>query len=114
MTDEFFGKLHINEAHMNAVSKIYDDTGTGFSVSEGTVEELSELITAICKCRRYGAPVIAGLTPFDHRIDNLVEEIAHVIICIRCLCRDYNISPEEIQARIIEKDKILYACEDDN
>ena len=101
MTDEFFGTLHINHEHMNAVDNVYDNLN--FSIAEATIEELSELITAISKWNRYD-----GLDKYGPNIDNVIEEIAHVIICIRCLCRRYGIFPEEIQAKIIEKDKKLY------
>lgn len=101
MTDEFFGTLHISDEHMDAVDRLYGDSW--FSIPEGTVEELSELITAISKWKRYDA-----LDQYGSNIDNVIEEIAHVIICIRCLCRRYNIFPEEIQAKIIQKDKELY------
>ena len=45
MTDEFFGTLYISDEHMDAVDRVYGDSW--FSIPEGTIEELSELIMGL-------------------------------------------------------------------
>lgn len=52
------------------------------------MEECSELIQAISKCKRYGC--------MDNYRDNLIEEIADVLFAIDELKLIYNISDEAI------------------
>ena len=54
------------------------------------MEESSELIKAITKAERY-----PGQTT---KIDNIVEEVADVLICIEYLKMIYNIDQEEIES----------------
>lgn len=61
------------------------------------VEEPSELIKAITKAERY-----PGQTT---KIDNVVEEIADVLICIEYLKMVYDIDQEEIENWINKKIK---------
>ena len=53
------------------------------------MEECSELIQAISKCKRYGGFI-------DNHRDNLIEEIADVLFAIDELKLIYNISDEAI------------------
>lgn len=53
------------------------------------MEECSELIQAISKCKRYGC--------VDKYRDNLIEEIADVLIIINELQLIYNISNADIE-----------------
>ena len=60
------------------------------------MEECSELIQAISKCKRYGC--------VDKYRDNLIEEIADVLIIINELQLIYDISDNDIES--IKKYKI--------
>ena len=53
------------------------------------MEECSELIQAISKCKRYGC--------VDKYCDNLIEEIADVLIIINELQLIYDISNDDIE-----------------
>lgn len=53
------------------------------------MEECSELIQAISKCKRYGC--------VDKHRDNLIEEIADVLIIINELQLIYDISNDDIE-----------------
>ena len=53
------------------------------------MEECSELIKAISKCKRYGC--------VDKHRDNLIEEIADVLIIINELQLIYDISNDDIE-----------------
>lgn len=57
------------------------------------IEELSELIRAICRIQRYGEKL--GGTNFPKY--NLTEEIAHVYLVLNHLRIKYDISVESIQ-----------------
>ena len=61
------------------------------------MEEPAELIQAISKVERYPDEV--------DRIENVVEEIADVLICIEYLKMIYNIDQEEIENWINKKIK---------
>lgn len=63
------------------------------------MEESSELIKAITKAERYPGQAT--------KIDNIVEEVADVLICIEYLKMIYNIDQEEIQSWINKKIKRL-------
>ena len=54
------------------------------------MEECSELIQAISKCKRYGGFI-------DNHRDNLIEEIADVLIIINELQLIYDISDNDIE-----------------
>ena len=58
------------------------------------MEECSELIQALSKQIRYN-------TGID--LKHVVEEMAHVIICIRLICRIYDIDPNDIKKEIMRK-----------
>lgn len=89
--DDFFGNLHISDKHLEALREEY---GYKVTLSEvGLMEECSELIQALSKRIRATNP----------NKDNIIEEMAHVIICIRLVCLQLNISPDDIQKEIYKK-----------
>lgn len=89
--DPFFGKIHISDKHLEALREEY---GYKVTLSEvGLMEECSELIQALSKRIRATNP----------NKDNIIEEMAHVIICIRLVCLQLNISPDDIQQEIMKK-----------
>lgn len=66
------------------------------------MEECSELQKAISKCLRFeqGDRFVA-----DNQRENLIEEIADVLICIEQLQVMYSIDHEEIEAMKLAKEK---------
>jgi len=95
--DDFFEHLYISGKHLDAVDALYDNTGKvayGKMACVGLMEECSELIQALSKRIRYG-------TGID--LKHVVEEMAHVIVCIRLVCDIYNIEPSDIQKEIMRK-----------
>lgn len=89
--DPFFGNIHISDKHLEALREEYDYK---VRLSEvGLMEECSELIQALSKRIRANNP----------NKDNIIEEMAHVIICIRLVCLQLNISPDAIQQEIYKK-----------
>lgn len=89
--DQFFGKIHISDKHLEALKEEYDYK---VRLSEvGLMEECSELIQALSKRIRANNP----------NKDNIIEEMAHVITCIRLVCLQLNISPDAIQQEIYKK-----------
>lgn len=89
--DPFFGKIHISDKHLDALKEEY---GYKVTLSEvGLMEECSELTQALSKRIRATYP----------KKDNIIEEMAHVIICMRLVCLQLNISPEDIQKEIYKK-----------
>ncbi len=90
--DGFFEHLYISVDHLYAVDASYNNNGKMACV--GLMEECSELIQALSKHIRYG-------TGID--LKHVVEEIAHVIICIRLICNVYGIEPSDIQKEIMRK-----------
>lgn len=90
-SDPFFGKLHISDKHLDALKEEY---GYKVTLSEvGLMEECSELIQALSKRIRATNP----------KKDNIIEEMAHVITCIRLVCLQLQIKPEDIQREIYKK-----------
>lgn len=77
------------------------------------IEELSELIRAICRIQRYGETL--GGTNFPKY--NLTEEIAHVYLVLNHLRIKYDISVEDIQflmnLKIMSWEKTLKGVEND-
>ena len=89
--DPFFGNLHISDKHLEALKEEY---GYKVTLSEvGLMEECSELIQALSKRIRATTP----------KKDNIIEEMAHVITCMRLVCLQLNISPDAIQQEIYKK-----------
>ena len=92
IVDSFFGGLYISNEHLDAVCESYGNIGNMACV--GLMEECSELIQALSKQIRYN-------TGID--LKHVVEEMAHVIICIRLICRIYDIDPNDIKKEIMRK-----------
>ena len=91
ISDPFFGKIRISEEHLGVLKDEYGDKVTLSEV--GLMEECSELIQALSKR-------IRAINP---KKDNIIEEMAHVITCIRLVCLQLGIKPEEIQQEIYKK-----------
>lgn len=95
--DSFFGKIHMSYQHMRG----YDlDYNTRTLKMIALIEECSELQQALTKM--YKAQDQAYNSGGDSRA-NVVEEMAHVMICIKCLASDLCITPEDIQQEIYKK-----------
>ena len=90
--DGFFEHLYISVDHLYAVDASYNDNGK--MVCVGLMEECSELIQALSKHIRYGNGI---------DLKHVIEEMAHVIICIRLVCSIYEIDPSDIQKEIMRK-----------
>lgn len=96
--DPFFGKIHMSQAHMDAWER---DFNSDYVMLVGLMEECSELQQAASKYyRKY--------RDSDHRHCSeeraaIIEEMAHVLIDIRMVCRGLCISPEAIQQEIYKK-----------
>lgn len=95
--NNFFGQLYISDDHLNAVDESYDCNGKIACV--GLMEECSELIQALSKLLRYHVETIDE----SHVRLHVVEEMAHVIVCIRLVCDIYKIEPSDIQKEIMKK-----------
>lgn len=96
-TDPFFGKIHMSVAHLEAYDADYQ-TRTLKMIA--LIEECSELQQALTKM--YKSQDQAYLNGGGSRA-NLIEEMAHVMICIKCLAEDLNISADAIQQEIFKK-----------
>lgn len=88
--DEFFGKLHISNKHLAALQGEYSYNVSKYEI--GLMEECSELIQALSKRLRG-----------SRSLDNITEEMAHTIVCIRLVCLQLQIKPEDIQKEIMKK-----------
>ena len=96
--DPFFGKIHMSQAHMDAWDKEFDTTCLSMV---GLMEECAELQQAASKYyRKYR---ITDDTHCAAERAAMIEEMAHVLIDIRMICHDLDISPEEIQQEIYKK-----------
>ena len=95
--DPFFGKIHMSQAHMDAYTTEFD---ASFKQIIILMEECAELQQILSKSIRH-------TTYLDSRCGsdraNLIEEITHVLISIRMVCREFGITPEEIQQEIYKK-----------
>lgn len=109
--DPFFGKIHMSQEHMDAWDKEFDTTCLSMI---GLMEECAELQQAASKYyRKY------RITDDAHCAAEkaaMIEEMAHVMIDIRMICHDLDISPEEIQQEIYKKypegyDVVTYMAE---
>jgi len=96
--DPFFGKIHMSQPHMDAWDRDFDTTCLSMV---GLMEECAELQQAASKYyRQY------RITDDAHcaaEKESMIEEMAHVLIDIRMICHDLDISPEEIQQEIYKK-----------
>lgn len=97
--DPFFGNIHMSIAHMDAWDKEFDADVLGFI---GLMEECAELQQAASKYyRKYRDSV--DHDHCDAERAAMIEEMAHVLIDIRMICRDLCISPDVIQQEIYKK-----------
>lgn len=96
--DPFFGKIHMSKKHMDAFAEDFDVTCLAMM---GLMEECAELQQAASKYyRKY------RFTDHVHCTTEraaMIEEMTHVLIDIRMICHDLDISPEEIQKEIYNK-----------
>ena len=96
--DPFFGKIHMSQEHMDAWVRGFDTTCLALV---SLMEECAELQQAASKYyRKYRT------TTHVHCADEkvaMIEELAHVLINIRMICYDLDISPEDIQQEFYKK-----------
>lgn len=95
--DSFFGKIHMSQAHMDAYTTEFD---ASFKQMIVLMEECAELQQILSKSIRH-------TTYLDEKCGsdraNLIEEITHVLISIRMVCKEFDITPGEIQQEIFKK-----------
>ena len=89
--DPFFGKLHVADKHLVALQGEYSCSVQRYEI--GLMEEASELIQALSK----------RLRGVDRSVDNIIEEMAHTLICMRLVSYALDISPDDIQQEIYKK-----------
>lgn len=95
--DPFFGKIYMSVPHLEACNAAYQ-TRTLKMIA--LIEECSELQQALTKM--YKSQDQAYLNGGYSRA-NLIEEMAHVMICIKMLSQAFNISADAIQQEIYKK-----------
>lgn len=96
--DPFFGKIHMSQAHMDALEGEFDSDCLALV---SLMEECAELQQAASKYyRKYRNTVHANCLSEKAA---MTEEIAHVMIDIRMICDALGISPEEIQQEFYKK-----------
>ena len=104
--DPFFGKIHMSQAHMDAWC---DDFGPYNVRLVELMEECAELQQAISKFYRKYTKGACNYDPKEGTYgpskekDQIIEEMAHVLIDIRMVCETFDISPGEIQQEIYKK-----------
>ena len=97
--DPFFGKIHMSMAHMDAWETEFD---TAYVSLVGLMEECAELQQAASKYyRKYRNA--AGHEQCATERAAMIEEMAHVLVDIRMICHDFDISSEAIQQEIYKK-----------
>lgn len=74
-------------------------------VSNITLEELSELTQALCKLNRYldGDPALRKMP--EEILENIIEEIADVTVCIEKIKLKLSLSEDKINLLMCEKIK---------
>lgn len=96
--DPFFGKIHMSTAHMDAWDEEFDAECLSFM---GLMEECAELQQAASKYyRKYRD------TDHNHCTAEraaMIEEMTHVLIDIRMICKSLDISPDAIQQEVYKK-----------
>lgn len=96
--DPFFGKIHMSQAHMDAWEREFNAVHISLI---SLMEECAELQQAASKYyRKYRDTDHARCAA---EITGMIEEMAHVLIDIRMICHDLEISPEAIQQEIYKK-----------
>lgn len=96
--DPFFGKIHMSQAHMAAWDREFDTTCLSMI---GLMEECAELQQAASKYYRKYRITDDAYCAAEKTA--MIEEMAHVLVDIRMVCHDLNISPEEIQQEFYKK-----------
>lgn len=100
--DKFFGYIYMTDEHLYALFEDY--IAQDLHGYMALIEEMSELTKALCKYNR--------IDDFDddtpELYSNIIEEIAHVLICIKAICVEICITPEEIQEQIKAKYPVGY------
>ena len=86
--------LNISKEHMDA---LYKDFGRGTNNHILLIEEMAELTKALTKRMRYGDTLPTHLS--------LVEEMAHVYICLEAVAQLEGITEDELQMEIYLKEK---------
>ena len=96
--DPFFGKIHMSQEHVAAWDQEFDSVCVELI---GLMEECAELQQAASKFyRKYRTE---GPSHCADKRAAMIEEMAHVLIDIRAICNDLDISPEEIQQEFYKK-----------
>ena len=85
--------LYISEEHLEA---LYEEFGRGHDNYILLIEEMSELAKALTKRIRY--PGKGEIT------DSIIEEMAHVYICLEAVARLEGITEDDIQFEIYKKE----------
>ena len=85
--------LYITEEHLEA---LYEEFGRGNGNYILLIEEMSELAKALTKRIRY--PNKEEIT------DSIIEEMAHVYICLEAVARLEGITEDDIQFEIYKKE----------
>lgn len=85
--------LYISEEHLEA---LYEEFGRGSDNYILLIEEMSELAKALTKRIRY--PDKEEIT------DSIIEEMAHVYICLEAVARLEGITEDDIQFEIYKKE----------
>ena len=103
--DSFYGCIFIAPKHLDAWQKEFN---VKQKAEDSLIEEMAELIQAINKQRRSNT---------KKNKDAIVEEMAHVLISMKGLCRYKMITPGEIEKEIQKKWPAAYEpkkgnCED--
>ena len=97
--DPFFGKIHMSQEHMDAW---VGDFNAIYLALVGLMEECSELQQASSKYYRKFRDVGFHEKCAIERA-SMIEEMAHVLIDIRMICKSLDISPDAIQQEIYKK-----------
>lgn len=103
--DPFFGKIHMSETHMDAWC---DEFGCNEVRLVGLMEECAELQQALSKFYRNYAracnydPKEGTYGPSKEK-DQIIEEMAHVLVDIRMVCETFDITPEALQQEFYKK-----------
>ena len=97
--DPFFGKIHMSEAHMDAWDNEFDNA---YVALVGLMEECAELQQAASKYYRKFRDVGFHEKCAVERAA-MIEEMTHVMIDIRMVCRGLGVSSEAIQQEIYKK-----------
>lgn len=86
--------LYISDEHLEA---LYEDFGRGEKNHIVLIEEMAELTKALTKRLRYGDTL-----PIH---TSLIEEMAHVYICLEAIAKLEGVTEDELQMEIYMKEK---------